>query len=748
MKPQIQFLFSFLMSRNKPMIYIKWCKIPIIIFLLGAMLHSHLSYAQVVYDNNSVKVETAGPLSFTVPAGTDRLLVVCVGAFSTGGSGTAAATFNGQSMGKAITSEDSYDVSHATSIIFYLALADGAAITSNVTISGISSVGFIGATSYTGVDQTTPLGNTAQDIGDNNVNATSHTLSPTTNSNDLLVHFLTTASAVNASLGGDATAFSGFSLGPPNQIVGGYKIATATSHNLTTNFESPFGVWAHVAAEFNQVAAPSNTDPSITVNNLNYTEDQNSGNPVQIDGSATASDTDGDSDWDTGASLTVQITANNEATDEISISQTGLTLSGTNVQDGGTTFATISESSGTANDGIVTDNATLTINFTSNATNARVQTLVRAIAYRTTSNTPSTSTRTVTYTLTDKNSASTTETATISVTANADEPTVTSPATATTVDQASFNIAGTAEANALVRVYSDADNSGTINGADAVVAMLQLTGGATAFTIATNLTQNAANNFLVTAFNGSDESDPVDVPTITEDSTAPEILIENNANDQDILDGSTTINTTLGTDYGSLCHAGTANSSNTYKVSNTGDGDLTFGGTALTISNTTDFSISTGITNSSTLAASNNITFTIQFDPQSAGTKTCTVTVNSDDADEAVYNFEIQGVGLNPTVTVAATTSTVTEDGATNLVYRFTRDCTSGTLPVNFSIEGTAQDSDYVVSSTATFTYNQGTNTGSITFPAGDSTVDLTVNPTTDSLIEGSETVVVKIENP
>lgn len=411
MIPQVQFLFSFFMSRNKPIVPIKLYKIFIIIFLLCAVLHSHLSYGQVVYDNNSVTVETAGPLSFTVPAGTDRLLVVYVGAFSTGDSGTAAATFNGQSMSKAITSEDFFSVSHATSIIFYLALDDGAAITSNVTISGINSVGFIGANSYTGVDQTTPLGNTAQDIGDNNVNATSHTLSPTTSSGDLLVHFFTTASAINASLGGEATAFSGFSLGPPNQIVGGYKIATAVSHNLTTNFELAFGVWAHVAAEFNQVAAPTNTAPTIAVADFNYTAGQNSGNPVQIDGSATANDTE--DNWN-GGSLTVQITTNNEAGDEISIAGTNTTLSGSSVQDGATTFGTISEASGTANDGVVTNGDLLTITFNSNATDARVQALVRDIAYRSTSSTPSTSARTVTYFLSD-DTEGTTETAVINV---------------------------------------------------------------------------------------------------------------------------------------------------------------------------------------------------------------------------------------------------------------------------------------------------------------------------------------------
>lgn len=95
-------------------------------------------------------------------------------------------------------------------------------------------------------------------------------------------------------------------------------------------------------------------------------------------------------------------------------------------------------------------------------------------------------------------------------------PVVTTPSAPVSVNLANFNIAGTAPANALVRIYSDANNDGFINGADAVVASQQLTGGATAFSVPTPLVQNTTNNFLATAFDGANESLPVDVPTITD----------------------------------------------------------------------------------------------------------------------------------------------------------------------------------------------------------------------------------------
>ncbi len=101
-------------------------------------------------------------------------------------------------------------------------------------------------------------------------------------------------------------------------------------------------------------------------------------------------------------------------------------------------------------------------------------------------------------------------------------PTVTSPAAATSVNAATFPITGTAEAGSLVRVYIDVNNNGVIDAGDTVVSQQQLGVGATAFSVTTPLTQDAANNFLVRATDAANnQSTPVDVPTITEDSITP-----------------------------------------------------------------------------------------------------------------------------------------------------------------------------------------------------------------------------------
>ncbi|MGB0838781.1 MAG: hypothetical protein ACPGXL_01510 [Chitinophagales bacterium] len=230
-------------------------------------------------------------------------------------------------------------------------------------------------------------------------------------------------------------------------------------------------------------------------------------------------------------------------------------------------------------------------------------------------------------------------------------------------------------------------------------------------------------------------------------ATTPELDVRNNADDTDITDASTTISTTLGTDFGSNCVTG-GTASMTFRAENNGTGVLTLGTDALAISNTTDFSIATDLTNSGTIAASAFAAFTIQFNPTSSGTKTCMVTLRSDDADEDPYIFNIQGVGLHPMVTLAATTNSVAEDGVSNLVYQFSRDCTSGTLAINFSIasSSTAVTGDYAVSTGGTGLVTFSGSSGTITFSTGAATVDLTINPTTDTTVEMDETVVVKID--
>lgn len=145
-----------------------------------------------------------------------------------------------------------------------------------------------------------------------------------------------------------------------------------------------------------------------------------------------------------------------------------------------------------------------------------------------------------------------------------------------------------------------------------------------------------------------------------------------------------------------------------------------------------------------------------------AGQSTATVTIDPSadltvESDETVVLTVSSGTGYNvgspasatgtitnddTDVSVAVSPGSVAEDGATNLVYTFSRTgVTSGALTVNFSVGGTANfgvsPNDYTETGATTFT----SSAGSVTFAAGNSTATVTVNPETDSTVEPDETV-------
>lgn len=98
------------------------------------------------------------------------------------------------------------------------------------------------------------------------------------------------------------------------------------------------------------------------------------------------------------------------------------------------------------------------------------------------------------------------------------------------------------------------------------------------------------------------------------------------------------------------------------------------------------------------------------------------------------------------TVTVAVSPAAVNEDGATNLVYTFTRSGFTATpLTVNFTIGGTAtfgpSPDDYTQTGAATFVPPNGT----VNFGAGSSTAQVTINPEADATSEPDETVILTV---
>jgi uncharacterized delta-60 repeat protein len=96
-----------------------------------------------------------------------------------------------------------------------------------------------------------------------------------------------------------------------------------------------------------------------------------------------------------------------------------------------------------------------------------------------------------------------------------------------------------------------------------------------------------------------------------------------------------------------------------------------------------------------------------------------------------------------PDVSISVSPSSAAEDGATNLVYTFSRTgSTTAPLTVNFSVGGTAIfGTDYSQSGAATFS----SSTGTVTFGVGNSTATVTVDPTVDSTVEPDETVILTL---
>jgi hypothetical protein len=124
------------------------------------------------------------------------------------------------------------------------------------------------------------------------------------------------------------------------------------------------------------------------------------------------------------------------------------------------------------------------------------------------------------------------------------------------------------------------------------------------------------------------------------------------------------------------------------------------------------------------------LTLTSGADYNVSSPSSATGTITNDDAD----------------VSVAVAPAAVAEDGATNLVYTFTRSgFTAGALTVNFSVGGTAtfgvSPDDYTQTGATTFT----TTTGSVTFAPGSPTAQVTIDPETDTTVEADETVVITL---
>uniref|UniRef100_UPI004049AE8A choice-of-anchor D domain-containing protein n=2 Tax=Flavobacterium sp. TaxID=239 RepID=UPI004049AE8A len=142
---------------------------------------------------------------------------------------------------------------------------------------------------------------------------------------------------------------------------------------------------------------------------------------------------------------------------------------------------------------------------------------------------------------------------------------------------------------------------------------------------------------------------------------APEINVEGNS--LTISDNSTETTIANHTDFENVEVNG-GELERTFTIRNLGNETLTI--TSIT-SNSTDFVVNTASTSFSVLE-SETTTFTVTFNPIVLGTRTGTITINSDDTDEAEYTFAVQGEGTN-----SAGSDIITDDSfgyASNITYQ------------------------------------------------------------------------------
>lgn len=245
-------------------------------------------------------------------------------------------------------------------------------------------------------------------------------------------------------------------------------------------------------------------------------------------------------------------------------------------------------------------------------------------------------------------------------------------------------------------------------------------------------------------------SDRGAVYTLFLKSPAPEIDVRGNS--VSIIDGDTTPSLADHTDFGFVAINGST-LTRTFTVVNEGSLNVTLGGTPKVViggTNAADFTVV--VQPGGTIAPSNSTTFQITFDPSAGGTRTATVSIDNNDANENPYNFSIQGFGLGGfTVTQSGGTTAVTESGSTdtvsvvldaqptsNVVITVTSgDTTEATVsPATLTFTSGNWNTPQTVTVTGVDdTLADGTKTTSVTFSVDDANSDNAFDPVADQTV-------------
>lgn len=284
-------------------------------------------------------------------------------------------------------------------------------------------------------------------------------------------------------------------------------------------------------------------------------------------------------------------------------------------------------------------------------------------------------------------------------------------------------------ANPTLSGANAADFSITANPTSPVTAS-----GSTTFQVTFNPSATGTRTAIVTFTNNDCDEGTYDF-AIQGTGTDPEVNVQGNSTS--IANGDATPTTTDHTDFGSqsVC-SGTI--VRTFTIQNTGTGSLTVASGAITLTgaNAADYSIG-GISLPATIAAAGSTTFTVTFNPSTAGTRTATVNIANNDCDEATYDFAIQGAGVDPEVNVQGNSTNIVDGDATPTTTDHTdfssQSVCSGIIARTFTIQNTGNSNltlaNPTLSGTNAADFSITANPASSVAAAGSTTFQVTFNP-------------------
>ena len=168
-------------------------------------------------------------------------------------------------------------------------------------------------------------------------------------------------------------------------------------------------------------------------------------------------------------------------------------------------------------------------------------------------------------------------------------------------------------------------------------------GGTRTFTVFFDPSANGSRTATVSIGNDDGNENPFTFAIQGTGTGTAEINLKGNGNI--INDGSASTSVSNHTFFGTTTISGTI--SRTFEIENTGTDNLNLTALAdlveLSGGDSADFTVTAQP--SSPITAGNSSNFTVEFSPSAAGTRSTTVTIDNNDADEDPYTFLIEGVG-------------------------------------------------------------------------------------------------------